>query len=138
MSLDHKKELKHLQFMIINHKLNPTFWLRLGECYGLLTETDIHSSSFKLSATKDSTWHASACVIRADIVLRIVKNLTNAPESWKKEKFQKTLKATQQIVKNLPPAFVSKAHAVCFILSTQWSCLYNFLSLYIGTLSWCL
>jgi len=110
-SLNYKKEMKHLQFVIINHKLNPTFWLRLAECYGLSGGTDIYSSAFKLSTNKDSTWHASACAIRAEIVIKIVKNLAGSPDSWKKEKYQKSLKAIQLIVGNLPPAFVLKARA---------------------------
>jgi len=116
-SLDHEKELKHLQFMILNHKLNPMFWLRLAECYSLLNKTDLYSSAFKLSATKDSTWHASACVIRADIVLKIVKSLPGAPDNWRKKKIQKSSEVIELIVCKLPPAFVSKAHAVYFIIS---------------------
>ena len=106
--------------------MNPTFWLRLAECYGMSSETDIYSSSFKLSATKDSTWHASACVIRADIVLKIVRSILSTPDSWKKEKFQKSLKEIQLIVHNLPPGFVTKARAVCFLFSRQWGCLLTF------------
>ena len=113
---DHERELRHLEKATVCHQFNSTFWLRIAECFGFLSSTDIYSPSFKLSPTKDFTWHAAACVIRADMLL---KSVSGGPDSNRKKRSQKSLKTIQPIICNLPHGFVSKAREVFIKINTS-------------------
>lgn len=104
---DYVKELAHLQSAITVHSFNPDLWLRLCECYCLTLLMDL-SSSFRLSPSKDASWHAGAALVRSCIIMKSI--LMAGADTHSRKRINVLYAAIQPAYTALPPEFATRAH----------------------------
>lgn len=108
-SLNHESELKQLQLAVMYHQLNADIWLKLAECYSLLSGVSIYSPSFQLSPSCGRDWFSAASLIRASVIIRSV---AGKADHLKKKKCDKLQNQLLGIIGTIPEVFVAKAREV--------------------------